>query len=253
MIGGELDASVAHAREALPRLAESGDRQTEASCLSNLAWSLLYRGRRAEGEPGILRALEAARAIGARAQEAYAHAAAGELVEAYGEWGRAFTEGETGLAIARELGHREWMAAALSLLGRMRRNCGDIARRASVPRGDAGDRARASHHTMARRCVERARPGPDRRGRDRRRDPPPRRGDPSRSRSRAVRRATRRRSHWPVALRTGQPAEALGHLARLELIASQFTLYMLDARRAGGRGARGPRALRRGRGADPRR
>ena len=114
MIGGELDASVAHAREALPRLAEAGDRQTEASCLSNLAWALLYRGRRAEGEPGILRALEAARAIGARAQEAYAHTAAGELVEAYGEWGRAFTEGETGLAIARELGHREWMAAALS-------------------------------------------------------------------------------------------------------------------------------------------
>ena len=37
-----------------------------------------------------------------------------------------------------------------------------------------------------------------------------------------------------LALRTGQPAEALGHLARLEPIASQFALYMLDARRAEG-------------------
>ena len=96
MIAGDLDAAITHAREALPRLARAGERQTEASCLSNLAWALLYRGRRAEGEPSMLRALELARAIGARAQEAYVHTAAGELVEPYGEWGRAFAEGETG-------------------------------------------------------------------------------------------------------------------------------------------------------------
>jgi class 3 adenylate cyclase/tetratricopeptide (TPR) repeat protein len=93
MTSGDLDTAIAHTREALPRLAESGDRQTEASCLSNLAWALLYRGRRTEGESWIPRALEAARAIGARAQEAYAHVAAGQVVEPYGEWGRAFAEG----------------------------------------------------------------------------------------------------------------------------------------------------------------
>ena len=49
----------------------AGDRQTEASCMSNLAFVLLYRGRRAEGESWIQKALAAARAIGARAQEAY--------------------------------------------------------------------------------------------------------------------------------------------------------------------------------------
>ena len=233
MIVGELDASVAHAREALPRLAEAGDRQTEASCLANLAWALLYRGRRTEGEPGILRALEAARAIGARGQEAYAHAAAGELVEPYGEWGRAFAEGETALAIARELGHREWAAAALSVLGRVRRNCGDvtgaracheemlgIARELStalwladalselgqdlVAAGETADGAR--HLVEAIRVANEAvqfsvRPGA---------------------------------ALTELALRSGQPAEALGHLARLDPIASQFALYMLEARRAEG-------------------
>jgi tetratricopeptide (TPR) repeat protein len=72
------------------------------------------------------RALEVARAIGARGQEAYVHASAGNLLEPYGEWGRAFAESETGLVIARELDHREWTATALSALGRVRRSCGDV-------------------------------------------------------------------------------------------------------------------------------
>ena len=96
MIVGELDASVAHAREALPRLAEAGDRQTEASCLANLAWASSTAAGAPRANPAFSAALEAARAIGARAQEAYAHAAGGELVEPYGEWGRALVEGETG-------------------------------------------------------------------------------------------------------------------------------------------------------------
>src|SRR5262249_12273124 len=127
MVSGELDAAIAHYREALPRLVESGDPQTEASSLANLAWTLFYRGRRSEGEPYLTRGLEVARTIGARPQEACVHVAAGDMFELYGEWGRAVAEYETGLAIARELGHREWTAVALSYLGRMRRSCGDLA------------------------------------------------------------------------------------------------------------------------------
>jgi class 3 adenylate cyclase/tetratricopeptide (TPR) repeat protein len=126
MISGEIDASIEHMREALSRLAESGDRQTEASCMSNLAFALFYRGRRAEGEPWQAKALAAAQAIGARAQEAYVHWAAGELVEPYGDWGFALQEASAGLAIARAIGHREWTAAALAVVGRIHRSCGDV-------------------------------------------------------------------------------------------------------------------------------
>src|SRR5262249_7096309 len=126
MSAGNLDGAIQHGREALHHLAESGDRQTEASCLANLAWSLFYRGLRSEGEPIIARALEAARAIGARAQEAYVHTGASDLFEPYGDWGRAFAESETGLAIAREIGHREWTVSALSSQGRVLPSCGDL-------------------------------------------------------------------------------------------------------------------------------
>ena len=233
MIIGELDASVAHAREALPRLAEAGDRQTEASCLANLAWALLYRGRRAEGEPGILRALEAARAIGARGQEAYAHAAGGELVEPYGEWGRALVEGETALAIARELGHREWAAAALSVLGRVRRNCGDVAG------------ARARHEEMLGIARELrttlwladalSELGQDLVAAGEIADGARHLAEAIQTAHEAVQFSVRPGAALTeLALRSGQPAEALRHLARLDPIASQFALYMLDARRAEG-------------------
>ena len=232
MIVGELDASVAHAREALPRLVEAGDRQTEASCLSNLAWALLYRGRRAEGEPGILRALEAARAIGARAQEAYAHAA-GNPLEPYGEWGRTFAECETALAIARELGHREWTAAALSVLGRVRRNCGDVTG------------ARACHEEMLGIARELrttlwladalSELGQDLVAAGEIADGARHLAEAIQAGHEAVQFTVRPGvALTELALRTGQPAEALGHLARLAPIASEFALYMLDARRAEG-------------------
>ena len=105
----------------------SGDRQTEASCLSNLAFVLFYRGRRAEGEPWLRKALATTHAIGARAQEAYVHSVTGELVEPFGDWGLAFQEASAGHAIAREIGHREWTVATLATLGRLHRNCGDVA------------------------------------------------------------------------------------------------------------------------------
>jgi class 3 adenylate cyclase/tetratricopeptide (TPR) repeat protein len=127
LCAGDMDASIACAREAIPRLAAAGDRETEASCSIALGFALLCRGRGAEGESWIQRSVESGRAIGARAHEAYVHVAIGELVEPYGEWGRALRALEVGLAIARELGHREWTAGGLATLGRIRRKCGDVA------------------------------------------------------------------------------------------------------------------------------
>jgi class 3 adenylate cyclase/tetratricopeptide (TPR) repeat protein len=233
LVSGDLDAAIQHGRDALPRLAEAGDRQTEASCLANLAWALLYRGRRADGEPSIAHALEVARAIGARAQEAYVHAAAGELLEPYGEWGRAVAEAETGLAIARELGHREWTAAALSSLGRVHRSCGDgpgarachaemleIARelRTTLWIADAlselgQDLLAAGDLTEgARHLTEAIASAPE-----------------------ALQFTVRPTiARMELALRTGRPAEVLDLLARAEPLLSQFAVYALDARRAAG-------------------
>jgi class 3 adenylate cyclase/tetratricopeptide (TPR) repeat protein len=126
-LAGDLDTSIAHAQTALPRLVAARDRQTETSCLANLGFVLAYRDRRAEAEAWLRKALTAAQAIGARAQEAYVHSEFGELVEPYGDWGLALQEVSAGLAIARALGHREWMAMSLATLGRLHRNCGDLA------------------------------------------------------------------------------------------------------------------------------
>jgi tetratricopeptide (TPR) repeat protein len=125
-LSGDLDASIAHMRDALPLLADAGDRQTEVSCMANLAFALLYRGRRTEGEPWLGKALGAAHAIGARAYEAYVHSVSGELLEPFGDWGVALQEASAGLALARTLGHREWTVAALGSLGRLHRYCGDL-------------------------------------------------------------------------------------------------------------------------------
>jgi class 3 adenylate cyclase/tetratricopeptide (TPR) repeat protein len=233
LVAGDLDAAIAHGREALPRLEASGDRQTEASCLANLAWTLLYRGRRSEGEPYIARALEVARAIGARALEAYTHAAAGELLEVYGDWGRALTESETGLAIARELGHREWTVAALSSLGRVHRNCGDITG------------ARAFHDEMLRTARELrttlwiadalSEVGQDLLAAGEL-------ADGGRHLTQAIEAAhealqfTVRPSiaQMELALRTKRPADVLAHLARLKPLLSPFGVYSLEARRTAG-------------------
>jgi len=126
-LSGELDASIEHVRAALPRLAESEDRRTEASCMSTLAFVLAYRGHRPEAELWMEKTLVAARAIGARAQEAYVHWATSEILEPYGDLGAALQEASAGLAIARAMGHREWTAAALAVLGRVHRSCGDVA------------------------------------------------------------------------------------------------------------------------------
>jgi hypothetical protein len=181
----------------------------------------------------MTRALEVARAIGARPQETYVHAAAGELLEPYGDWGRAFAESKTGLAIARELGHREWTAAALSSLGRVRRNCGD------------GPGARACHKEMlgiARelRTTLWLADALSELGQDLCAAGELAEGERHLTEAIAAAHEALQFSMRPriaqleLALQTQRPAEVLDLLARLEPLLSQFDVYALDAWRAAG-------------------
>jgi class 3 adenylate cyclase/tetratricopeptide (TPR) repeat protein len=233
MISGDLDAGIQHGREALLHLAESGDRQTEASCLANLAWSLLFRGRRSEGEPIIARALEAARAIGARAQEAYVHTSTSNMLEPYGEWGRAFAESETGLAIAREIGHREWTVAALSSQGRVRRSCGDLRE------------ARAGHEEMLATARELrttlwiadalSELGQDLLAVGELDEGARHLTEAIEAAHEAAQFTVRPRiTQMELALRRNRPTDALNLLARFEPMVSQFAVYALDAQRVAG-------------------
>lgn len=66
-------------------------------------------------------------ASGARAAEAFARVALAQIALPSGLYGTAYLEATAGLAIARSIDHREWTAAALSMLGRARLGCGDAA------------------------------------------------------------------------------------------------------------------------------
>jgi class 3 adenylate cyclase/tetratricopeptide (TPR) repeat protein len=230
---GDLDAAIACYREALPRLAAAGDRQTETSCAANLGFALLYRGHRAEGEPWIQRALESARTIGARAHEAYVHVVVGELVEPYGDWGRALRALDTGLAIARELGHREWTAVALATLGRIQRQCGDVAG------------ARARHEEMLAIARELGTAlwiadalgelGEDLVAAGATAEGARYLADAVTTAAEALKFAMRPLlALAQLALRAGRPDEALAHARRVQALVPQFVHFAADARRAEG-------------------
>ena len=119
--GGE---SGEYADRALAAFSDLGDRTAEPSLITSRGFWMVYCGERT-GEALIRRGLAAAIALGARSAEAYAHAALAETGELFGAFGAGLRECLTGLAIAREIGHLEWTVFGLSLLGRLRRECGD--------------------------------------------------------------------------------------------------------------------------------
>jgi tetratricopeptide (TPR) repeat protein len=124
---GDLARSVEYAEDAARRLRALGDRWTEASSTVILGLGLGYLGERAASEEWIRRALAIWTEIGARSGEAFARWCIAESIETFGAYDLAFREGTRGLQMARELGHREWMAGGLSHTGRVRRACGDVA------------------------------------------------------------------------------------------------------------------------------
>jgi tetratricopeptide (TPR) repeat protein len=104
--------------------------------ITNIGFWLAFTGQRATAEPFLRQGLQAAVDLGARADEAYAHLAMSWMLEQCGDWGAAQREGETALALARRIGHREWIASGLPSTGRIARVCG------------AHRRARSLHEEM---------------------------------------------------------------------------------------------------------
>jgi len=135
-ITGRIERCIEREREALRLLERLGERGTQPSVITNIGFWIAFAGRRAEAEPLVRRGLQAAVEVGARADEAYAHAGMGWLLEAYGDLPAALHESRTALDVARQIGHREWIAIGLSILGRITRICG------------APERARILHEEM---------------------------------------------------------------------------------------------------------
>jgi class 3 adenylate cyclase/tetratricopeptide (TPR) repeat protein len=122
----DIDSGLRYAADAAQRLRDLGDRSTEASALVTLGVLQTYRGGWHAGEPALRRAVEIFAAIDARAGEAYAHVAGAESAVLLGLLDVAQREAGSALETAREIGHREWTALALSVLGRTALACGEI-------------------------------------------------------------------------------------------------------------------------------
>jgi tetratricopeptide (TPR) repeat protein len=85
-------------------------------------------GRPEEGSVEIEQALELAVSLGEREAEAYALWQRSEALAALGRSEEAVENARTSLAIAEDLRHREWTAAALRALGTAHRVSGDLDR-----------------------------------------------------------------------------------------------------------------------------
>jgi tetratricopeptide (TPR) repeat protein len=127
-IVGQVGRAIERGREAARRFERLGDRLAQSSILANMGFWLAWFGRRQEGEPLVRQGLEIAIALGARGGEAYAHASMSWVREMYGDYGSALREGTLTIELARQMGHREWTAIGLYIVGRIHRFAGQAAR-----------------------------------------------------------------------------------------------------------------------------
>ena len=93
--------------------------------LSTKGHGLVFMSRPADGLVEIDEALRIAGSLGEREGEAYARWHRSEALAALGRADEAVESAEMSLAIAEELVHREWTAAALRAVGIARRGAGD--------------------------------------------------------------------------------------------------------------------------------
>ncbi len=122
---GDLHESADYCREALPRLNGLGDRSTEGSTMNTLGLALGYLGEWTSALDWFQRSRAVWEEMEARSGLAYTDWCIAEVGETFGAFELAFREASAGLAIAREIGHREWIVGGLSSLGRVRRLLGD--------------------------------------------------------------------------------------------------------------------------------
>ena len=131
-LAGDVEGALAFLDPALVKLRAVGDRRAEIPALISLSGATALTQGLDAARPHLAGALEAARALEARSDEAFVRSVVADLGLTFGLYAEAYREASAALVIARELGHREWTAYALSGLGRAHAECGDPARALSV-------------------------------------------------------------------------------------------------------------------------
>jgi class 3 adenylate cyclase/tetratricopeptide (TPR) repeat protein len=125
-LSGDLARADAILDRALPLLRANGDRRAEINALASESGTRAFRFGLADGLPLLHQALQLARSLDARGDEAFVCALTAELQTCFGVFAPAWETATRGLAIARELGHLEWTAYGLGMLGRVHAECGDV-------------------------------------------------------------------------------------------------------------------------------
>jgi class 3 adenylate cyclase/tetratricopeptide (TPR) repeat protein len=125
-LSGDLERADAILERALPLLRASGDRRAEVSALASGSATRAFRFGLPAALQGLHQALELARSLEARGDEAFVRGLSAELQICFGAFAAAWDSASSGLAIARELGHLEWTAYGLGMLGRLHAECGDV-------------------------------------------------------------------------------------------------------------------------------
>jgi len=125
-LSGDLARADRILERALPILQANGDRRTEISARASECAVRSFRHGFPASAASMTRALDLARSLEARGDQAFVHALTAELQICFGLFGEALAEASSGLAVARELGHLEWTAYSLGMLGRLHAACGDL-------------------------------------------------------------------------------------------------------------------------------
>jgi class 3 adenylate cyclase/tetratricopeptide (TPR) repeat protein len=226
-IGGHVTQARAHAEAALPKLREIGDRVTELSVVALLGSTEVFLRGWAAAEPFFQQALAMALATGAQHAEAFVHGLMAQFGVLVGRFGTVEREGRRGLALAREIGHREWTTMNLLNLGRLHDACGDrpgarglldealaLARELGAPIWIADALAALSRH-----CLE---TGDEALAERLATEVSETAGDTAFPLPDAL------RVQVELALRRGEPERALAAAARLREICGQYRLAILD-------------------------
>jgi tetratricopeptide (TPR) repeat protein len=125
-LSGELERAATLLDRVIPMLRALGDRRAEAGALCSQGAVLTMQKGLTVGLRSMELALEVSRSMEARGDEAFAHALSAEMRAWFGVLDAAAAEAGQTLAIARDLGHVEWTAYGLGILGRVHAECGDI-------------------------------------------------------------------------------------------------------------------------------
>ncbi|MCB0195959.1 MAG: DUF2791 family P-loop domain-containing protein [Anaerolineae bacterium] len=107
---GDAVATIAYYKRAIPILRELNNRQTLASCLTNLAYYTL-------DERQVREAIKLAQEIDWQSGEAYAMENLGLILSIRGDYGQGLTAAQNGLALAEAIEHQMWQAACHITLG----------------------------------------------------------------------------------------------------------------------------------------